>query len=85
VSDDKKVVFRVNTPIAIPVTTVLASSLPPPSLKKEYMTSVWSPRMATTFEIDSTLKLEARYFYMLNGDFEFVKIPPPKKSNILLK
>jgi hypothetical protein len=41
--------------------------------------------MATTFEIDSTLKLEARYFYMLNGDFEFVKIPPPKKSNILLK
>ncbi len=48
-----------------PVTIVLASSFPPPSLKNEYITSVWSPRMATTFETDSTLiqiKLLFRFF-----------------------
>ena len=41
----------------VPVTIVLASSFPPPSLKNEYMTSVWSPKIATTLEMDSTLEI----------------------------
>ena len=59
----------------VPITIVRDWSFPPPSRKNEYIKSVWSPRTATTPEIDShlgsVLKTACLWFELHKGIWSF--------------